>query len=314
MLDAGCSDGTDGVKQRPGSLSWGAGGIQDRVSSIKYLSVRNRFPEFIVIFRNVTRLAIAVRLICWNADRTRELSEQLETAGFAVDAGVIDGPALRALGQSSPDAVVIDLGRLPAQGRDVGVMSRTAARSRQTPLVFVDGAAAKVDRTREVLPDASYTSRDEMVASIRQTMARPPLDPVVPESNFAGYSGTPLPRKLGIKTASTVALVDAPKDFRTTLGDLPAGTSIIHAPDSGAGVTLWFLESLADLHNGIGRMAAVRRRWTTLDLLAQEGLGDRHRCHAERGSTTGLASGLVDFKICAIDATWSGLCFTRRKK
>ena len=256
----------------------------------------------------------SVRLICWKADRTRELSEQLETAGFAVDAGAIDGPALRALGQSPPDAVVIDLGRLPAQGRDVGVMLRTTARSRHTPLVFVDGAEAKVDRTRQVLPDASYTSRDEMVASIRQTMARPPLDPVVPESNFAGYSGTPLPKKLGIKTASTVALVDAPKDFRTTLGDLPAGTSIIHAPDSGAEVTLWFLGSLADLHNGIGRMAEIAgdgRLWICWPKKASGIVTDITQNEVR---STGLASGLVDFKICSIDAIWSGLCFTRRKK
>ena len=256
----------------------------------------------------------SVRLICWNADRTRELSEQLETAGFAVDAGVIDGPALRALGQTPPDVVVIDLGRLPAQGRDVGVMLRTTAGSRHTPLVFVDGAEAKVDRTRQVLPDASYTSRDEMVASIRQTMARPPLDPVVPESNFAGYSGTPLPKKLGIKTASTVALVDAPKDFRTTLGDLPPATSIIHAPDSGAEVTLWFLESLAELQKGISRMGEIAgdgRLWICWPKKAS-GIGTDVTQKNVR--STGLATGLVDFKICAIDATWSGLCFTRRKK
>jgi len=113
-----------------------------------------------------------VRLICWKEDRARELATKLETAGFAVDAGALDGPALRTLGQSPPDAVIIDLGRLPAQGRDVGVTLRTTARSRHTPLVFVDGAEDKVARTRDVLPDASYTSRDEMASSVRQAIGR----------------------------------------------------------------------------------------------------------------------------------------------
>ena len=254
-----------------------------------------------------------IRLICWKEDRARELASELDTAGFTVDLGAIDGPALRALGQSPPDVVVIDLGRLPAQGRDVGVMLRTTARSRHTPLVFVDGAEAKVARTREVLPDAFYTSREEMVTSIRQALATPPSDPVVPESNFAGYSGTPLPKKLGIKENSTVALVEGPKDFETTLGDLPPGTKVFRRGKPGADVTLWFLNSLDELQERIeymGEIAGDGRLWICWPKKASGIVTDVTQNQVR---ATGLASGLVDFKICAIDATWSGLCFTQRK-
>ena len=255
-----------------------------------------------------------VRLICWKEVRARELARELEAAGFAVDAGTLDGSTLRTLGQSPPEAVVIDLGRLPAQGRDVGVMLRTTARSRHTPLIFVDGAETKIARTREVLPDASYASRDEMVASIRQAMASPPCDPVVPESNFAGYSGTPLPKKLGVKVNSTVALVDAPTDFDNTLGELPSGTKVIRRGKPGADVTLWFLNSLDDLQKRIefmGEIAGDGRLWICWPKKASGVVTDLTQNEVR---STGLASGLVDFKICAIDATWSGLCFTRRKK
>ena len=255
-----------------------------------------------------------IRLICWKEDRASDLAAELEAAGFEVDAGAVDGPALRLLGQSPPDALVIDLGRLPAQGRDVGVMLRTTVRSRHTPLVFVDGAEAKVARTREVLPDAPYTSRDEMVASIRQAIAKPPINPVVPESNFAGYSGTPLPKKLGVKVNSTVALVDAPKNFETTLGELPSGTKVIRRTGPDANVTLWFLSSLDGLHKGIDRMGEIAgdgRLWICWPKKASGIVTDVTQNEVR---STGLASGLVDFKICAIDATWSGLCFTRRKK
>ena len=116
----------------------------------------------------MAKIRPAIRLICWKEDRAVELAAELEAAGFVVDSTALEGPGIRALGQSPPDAVVIDLGRLPAQGRDVGVTLRTTARSRQTPLVFVDGAEDKVARTREVLPDAGYSSREEMVESIER--------------------------------------------------------------------------------------------------------------------------------------------------
>jgi hypothetical protein len=255
-----------------------------------------------------------VRLICWKADRAAELAAELAAAGFAVDSAALDGPGFRALGQSPPDAVVIDLGRLPAQGRDIGITLRTTARSRHTPLVFVNGAEDKVARTREVLPDASYTSRDGMARSIEKAIVAPPADPVVPESNFAGYSGTPLPKKLGIKANSITALAQAPADFESTLGELPEGVTIIHEADPGAEVTLWFLRSLSDLEEGIERMAKISgggRLWICWPKKASGIVTDVTQKELR---SIGLASGLVDFKICAIDATWSGLCFTRRKK
>jgi len=256
---------------------------------------------------------LAIRLICWKDDRAAELAAELEAAGFAVNAGTLDGPELRALGQSPPDGVVIDLGRLPAQGRDVGVTLRTTARSRHTPLVFVDGAEDKVARTREVLPDAAYTAREDMAASVRRAIAEPPSDPVVPESNFAGYSGTPLPKKLGIKAGSTVALVEAPEDFEQILGVLPEGTTVVRNVELRADVTLWFLGSLADLHGGIDRMAEIAgdgRLWICWPKKASGIVTDVTQNEVR---STGLATGLVDFKICAIDTTWSGLCFTVRK-
>jgi hypothetical protein len=262
----------------------------------------------------VTSHRPAIRLICWKEDRARDLGEELEKAGFSVDRQELDGAALRALGQSPPDAVVVDLDRLPAQGRDIGVMLRTTARSRHTPLVFVGGAEDKVDRTREVLPDAVFSSREDMAPSVRRAIAEPPRDPFVPESNFAGYSGTPLPKKLGVKADSTVVLVNAPKDFEATLGELPAGAAIRRKAVAGADVTLWFLRSLADLGSGIDRMAKTAgdgRLWICWPKKASGIVTDVTQNEVR---STGLANGLVDFKICAIDATWSGLCFTRRKK
>jgi hypothetical protein len=261
----------------------------------------------------MNRDALTIRLICWQEDRAAELATELEAAGFRVDSGPLDGPALRELGQEPPDAVVIDLGRLPAQGRDVGVTLRTTARSRHTPLVFVDGAEDKVNRAREVLPDAVYTERNDMPNSLRRAIASPPKKPVVPDSNFAGYSGTPLPKKLGIKSGTTLALKNPPPDFESTLGKLPAHVTVVSRARAGAEVTLWFLRSLSDLERGIDRMAEIAGAGRLWVCWPKKASGISTDVTQNEVRSRGLASGLVDFKICAIDATWSGLCFTTRK-
>ncbi len=256
----------------------------------------------------------SIRLVCWKEDRAAEIAAELETAGCAVDSGEVDGPALRALGQSPPDAVVIDLDRLPAQGRDVGIMLRTRATSRHVPLVFVDGAKEKIARTRETLPDAVYAKRPGLAEAVMRAMAEPPAEPVVPASNLAGYSGTPLPTKLGIKPGSTVALVDAPDGFVAHLGERPEGVSFLQAADAGADVSLWFVRSRDDLEAGIEHMAEIAgggRLWVCWPKKASGIVTDVTQNTVR---STGLATGLVDFKIAAIDATWSGLCFTHRKK
>jgi hypothetical protein len=230
-----------------------------------------------------------------------------------VASGVLDVAELREIGGRF-DAVVMDLGRLPAQGRDLGVALRTRASSRHLPLIFVDGAREKVATTRALLPDAVFSARHDLAEAVRSAMASPPDNPVVPASVFAGYSGTPLPKKLGIKPGSTVALVDAPDEFDSALGDLPEGVRFTQTASADADVTLWFLQSLSELRASIGRIGAIAgggRLWICWPKKASGIVSDVTQNEVR---STGLAAGLVDFKICAIDSTWSGLCFTTRKK
>jgi len=261
----------------------------------------------------MARKRLCIRLICTNPERASDLKQELTASGFKVDAGPFEPATLKTLAATPPDAIVIDLGRLPSQGRDVGVAVRTRAGTRTIPLVFVDGDHDKVDRTRKLLPDATYTTTSKLAHAVRKGVANPPADPVVPSSNLAGYSGTPLPKKLGITTESTLALVHAPTDFESTLGRLPEGTTIRKSLRPGADVTLWFLDSLATLEDGIGKMAEIAgegRLWICWPKKASGIATDVTQNDFRR---IGLDAGIVDFKICAIDATWSGLCFTRRK-
>ena len=131
---------------------------------------------------------------------------------------------------------------------------------------------------------------------------------------MAGYSGTPLVKKLGIKPNAVVALVGAPEKFDKTLGALPEGVVLRTHARGRRNLTIWFAKSTADLKRRIKPMAAAVEKgglWIAWPKKASGVLTDLTQ-HDVR--STGLAAGLVDYKICAIDDTWSGLLFARRKK
>ena len=153
-----------------------------------------------------------VFLIHWNAQEAAERAAHLQASGFAVDHEPLAGPGLlTALAHDPPAAIVIDLSRLPSQGRDVALLLRKRKATRHVPLVFVEGDPEKVGRVHELLPDAVYTSWIRIEDSLREAIASPPTSPVVPQSQFDAYAGKPLPEKLGIGPGSKVGLVDAPR-------------------------------------------------------------------------------------------------------
>jgi hypothetical protein len=131
----------------------------------------------------------------------------------------------------------------------------------------------------------------------------------------AGYSGTPLPKKLGIKTGSVVALVGAPEGFaKDTLGPLPAGAALREGTRSPFNVGLLFARSKTDLARrfpaAAKAMANPGALWIAWPKKASGVMTD---LDGNVVRDFGLAAGLVDYKVAAIDATWSGLCFARRK-
>ena len=129
----------------------------------------------------------------------------------------------------------------------------------------------------------------------------------------AGYSGTPLPRKLGIKPGSVVALLDAPKDFAQTLGELPPGVRLRRGVRGEPDLVLWFVRTQGALEKDLRRVASLP--WTSGLWIAWA--KQTSRLAGDVTETTirdaALETGLVDYKVCAIDADWSGLKFARRK-
>jgi hypothetical protein len=199
-----------------------------------------------------------VRLVHWNEAEAAEPAARLEAAGFAVDRTPLRGPAdLRAMAESPPDAVVIDLSRTPSHGRDVALAIRTRKGTRHLPLLFVEGDPEKVARIEALLPDAAYATWRGIRTALRRAISEAPADPVVPSSPLAGYAGTPLPRKLGIKAGATLALVGAPPGFEASLGQLPADAVVTRGARRSPALTLWFVRRRSELERRIVRLAAM---------------------------------------------------------
>ncbi len=255
-----------------------------------------------------------VRLVHWNQAEAEERAKHLRAVGFEVEADLPSGPdLLRALRASLPNAVVIDLSRLPSHGRDVALALRSTKTTRQVPIVFVDGEPDKVAGVRAHLPDAVFASWRGIRGALNHAVAHPPAEPVRPVSNLAGYSGTPLPKKLGIKPGSRVALIGAPRDFARTLGPLPDAAGLSSRPRADTTLVLWFVRTKRDLARGMAARARALATGALWIIWPKQASGVKSDLTQQGVREAGLGAGLVDYKVCAVDETWSGLLFTRRR-
>ncbi|HKG35707.1 MAG TPA: hypothetical protein VKA89_04610 [Solirubrobacterales bacterium] len=256
-----------------------------------------------------------LRLVHWKEEEVPERAARLEALGYRVD-GTVPGTSIgvRALTADPPVAFVIDLGRLPSHGLEVARAIRQSKTLRSLPIVFADGAPGKVARVRAELPDAAYAEWDAIEPVLAEAIANPPTDPAVPVSDSGPRSGRPLAAKLGLKEGQTIALVDAPDGFEGKLGDLPAGTALRSGNRGRRDVTIWFVTAAGDLDRrieSIGRAVGEGTLWAAWPKRTSSLETDLAESRVQEA---GLAIGLVDTKVVAVDDDWSALRFTRRRR
>jgi hypothetical protein len=130
---------------------------------------------------------------------------------------------------------------------------------------------------------------------------------------MAGYSGTPLIRKIGIKPGHRVHLHDHPASFLRDLGGLPEAVSLEDRLVSDTDVMICFVETQAELKKQFSRLAS---KLTSDGMLwvawPKRASGRPTDLSEDVVRNIGLKAGLVDVKFCAIDEVWSGLKFVVR--
>lgn len=130
----------------------------------------------------------------------------------------------------------------------------------------------------------------------------------------AGYSGTPLAKKLGIQPGDRVGVFGAPADFDDVVAPLPDGARLVRAPRSPCPVLIAFAitpKQLADrLAAALKCLPADGGLWLAWPKKTSAVASD---LSFDRVQRAGLDEGLVDNKIAAVDATWSGLRMVVRR-
>lgn len=130
---------------------------------------------------------------------------------------------------------------------------------------------------------------------------------------MAGYSGTPLPRKLGIPESGRAAIIDSPRGFMKRVGKWPsrlercrkitAPLDYIHLFASERGV---LEEQFPRARDALTKAGTLWVSWP------KKASGKQTDLNESVVREIGLANGLVDVKVCAVDETWSGLKFVYR--
>ena len=255
-----------------------------------------------------------ILLVLWNEQEAKERARTLKQLGHqATLFSNREKASLDEVRGSPPDLFLIDLNRLPMQGREIAAYFRRLKATRHLPILFVDGDSERVSSARNLIPDAQFSAWSEIRSAIEKAIRNPPAKPVVPGAT-AGYSGTPLPKKLGLRENYSLILVNAPESFERQLDPMPAGAEIT-THSARAQVAVLFTTSQAELGRDF--------RLLTKELPQKVALWIAWPKKASKMKTDvtenlvrefGLDAGWVDYKICAIDGIWSGLCFARRNR
>jgi hypothetical protein len=131
----------------------------------------------------------------------------------------------------------------------------------------------------------------------------------------AGYSGTPLAKKLGIKESATVVAVDAPKEYRNLLEPLPPAVRFASKIDKATDIVHVFSTKRSDLARALTSYrklldpnAAVWVSWPKKSAKVPTDITE------DVVRAVALPLGFVDIKVCAVDDVWSGLKLVVRKE
>ncbi|MDQ1454168.1 MAG: hypothetical protein QOK38_4034 [Acidobacteriaceae bacterium] len=269
--------------------------------------------------RPSSRKQKSVRLICWNEADASARAAGLRHAGYRVIADPPENPGgmVRYFRELAPDAVVIDLDRLPSHGRELGLSLRASKSTSHLRLVFAGGVPAKIELVRAAIPDAIFTPWDDGVdAAIERAIAQP--DPPRLPSRELPKDTSPgsLERKLDIKPQAHFVIVLVNRNDNGWLAELlslPEGAVQQRRIDAATTLALFPVATRRDL------MCALEQARSSLPPKAS--LWIVHPKQTSRLAAdfnqddvreAGLAHGFVDYKVCAVDKDWSALKFARR--
>jgi hypothetical protein len=132
---------------------------------------------------------------------------------------------------------------------------------------------------------------------------------------MAGYSGTALPQKLGIKPGTNVVVINGPENYRKLLGKLPEGVRLSDRVTTDSDFVHFFTKRRGELQKQLPRLRAKLSDTGTLWVSwPKKSAGVPSDMTEDVIRDVALPLGLVDTKVCAVDQTWSGLKLMIRRE
>jgi hypothetical protein len=261
-----------------------------------------------------------LRLICWNEADAAARARILRRAGYLVIADPPEnaGGMVRYFRELSPDAVVIDLDRLPSHGRELGLSLRASKGTSHLRLVFAGGVAAKVEIVRAAIPDAIFTPWDSDLAAVIERAIAQPEPPRLPSRELPKDTGPgSLERKLDIKPKTNFAIVAVHRNDDAWLAELlatiPEGAVQQRCVDAATTLALFPVATRRDLMRAFEQARAALPPKASLWIVHPKQTSPLAAdFNQDDVREAGLAHGFVDYKVCAVDKDWSALKFARR--
>jgi hypothetical protein len=255
-----------------------------------------------------------IRLVCWDQVSAREHARILKKAGFTVDASPLyTGRLIGQFRDHPPAVVLIDLDRLPSHGRAVAIVLRSGKSTAHMPIVFAGGLEEKVQRAREQVPGAIFTDWAGVPGALKKALKKPAV--AIPQKSYMQhYAGSSLVKKLGFKPNMRAALLGAPEGFEDQLGELPEGVKFETKIGTQTKMAIWFVRSLRELAAETDYLSARLPPGASVWIVYPKQTS-RFKVDFNQNDVRamGLAAGLVDYKICAVDSDWTGLKFGRKR-
>jgi hypothetical protein len=253
----------------------------------------------------------------WHADEAADHVKPLKAAGHRVRVhSNVEKTA--DFGPTPSDAFVISLDRLPSHGRAVAAVLWESKKRRSIPVIFVGGATDKIKATKTMFPAATYCRRDELLDVLKGLEAGAlavPVEATLKKPSTSGYSGKPLPQKMGLIAGQRVAFLHPPKEWDDLIGPMPADVTRFAKPAKDLDLAVLFVTERRTLAKEFPKltahMAAKGMIWVSWPKKSAKVKTDLDENVVRE---IGLDENWVDVKVCAVSEVWSGLKFLRRKK
>jgi hypothetical protein len=234
-----------------------------------------------------------VILIHFKADEAQKRLQQIQRAGYDAEFVKVENfRSFAPLRAHPPDAFVIDQCVRPSFGKGVAAALAGYAATRSVPQVFVQDEASW-DRVEKSIAEANPARTSN-------------------KSAMAGYSGTPLPKKMGIREGAKVIALGSPDNFEEMLGPLPNNAEFVRA--GKADLIILFSTTQADLEVRFRKAQRHFFERTRISIAwPRKTSGVLSDLDGNFIRQFGLGMGWVDFKVFTIDSIWSGLLFAPQK-